>query len=205
MQSKEGKGERLPIHEVVQPRELRSGASNDAITQPQWRNVQQIVVCRNSKISNCPQEKLAVVHLGTENLLNGFFFLVILASFLSLTLLTWAFFRGGIAWKNGRNQMGRVSIAGPRGLPPFGSLFSLSHGLRHRTLACMASSHAATKLMAFSLGSTPAVITSDLKIAKEILTSSHFANRPIKKSTKCLIFSRAIGFAPNGTEKNCVC
>lgn len=50
--------ERLPIHEVVQPRELRSGASNDAITQPQWRNAQQIVVCRNSKISNCPQEKL---------------------------------------------------------------------------------------------------------------------------------------------------
>lgn len=141
----------------------------------------------------------AVVHLGTENLLDGFFFLVILASFLSLTLLTWAFSRGGIAWKNGRNQMGRVSIPGPRGLPPCGSLFSLSHGLRHLTLACMASSHAATKLTAFSLGSTPAVITSDLNIAKEILTSSHFANRPIKKSAKCLIFSCAIGFAPNGS------
>ncbi|KAH0976351.1 hypothetical protein GBA52_026070 [Prunus armeniaca] len=99
----------------------------------------------------------AIAHLGTENLLIGFFFLAILASFLSLTLLTWAFSRGGIAWKNGRNQMGRVSIPGPRGLPLFGSLFSLSHGLPHRTLACMASSHAATKLMAFSLGSTPAV------------------------------------------------
>ncbi|PQQ02792.1 cytochrome P450 78A7 [Prunus yedoensis var. nudiflora] len=141
----------------------------------------------------------AIAHLGTENLLNGFFFLAILASFLSLTLLTWAFSRGGIAWKNGRNQMGRVSIPGPRGLPLFGSLFSLSHGLPHRTLACMASSHAATKLMAFSLGSTPAVITSDPNIAKEILTSSHFADRPIKQSAKCLMFSRAIGFAPNGS------
>ncbi|KAB1219797.1 Cytochrome P450 78A7 [Morella rubra] len=52
--------------------------------------------------------------------------------------------------------------------------------------------------MAFSLGSTPVVITSDPKIAREILTSSHFADRPIKQSAKTLMFSRAIGFAPNG-------
>jgi hypothetical protein len=62
----------------------------------------------------------------------------------------------------------------------------------------MASSQAATQLMAFSLGSTPAIVTSDPQIAREILTSPHFADRPIKLSAKSLMFSRAIGFAPNG-------
>ncbi|CAK7346695.1 unnamed protein product [Dovyalis caffra] len=94
--------------------------------------------------------------------------------------------------------MGTIPIPGPRGLPLFGSLFSLGHGLAHRTLACMASSQAATQLMAFSLGSTPAIVTSDPQIAREILTSPHFADRPIKLSAKSLMFSRAIGFAPNG-------
>ncbi|CAL5386240.1 unnamed protein product [Camellia sinensis] len=117
----------------------------------------------------------------------------------TLGLLTWAFSTSGPAWKYGRNQMGRVPIPGFRGLPIFGSLFSLSHGLAHRTLASMASSQAATQLMAFSLGSTPAVIASDPVTAREILTSPHFANRPIKHSAKQLMFSRAIGFAPNGT------
>lgn len=117
----------------------------------------------------------------------------------TLGLLTWAFSTAGPAWKYGRNQMGRVRIPGFRGLPIFGSLFSLSHGLAHRTLASMASSQAATQLMAFSLGSTPAVIASDPVTAREILTSPHFANRPIKHSAKQLMFSRAIGFAPNGT------
>ncbi|XP_050148785.1 cytochrome P450 78A7 [Malus sylvestris] len=139
-----------------------------------------------------------ISHLGTQTLLTRFFCLAAFISFLSLSLLTWAFSSGGIAWKNGRTQTGRVSIPGPRGLPVFGSLFNLSHGLPHRTLACLSSNLAATKLMAFSLGTTPAVITSDPDIAKEILTSSHFANRPIKQSAKCLMFSRAIGFAPNG-------
>ncbi|KAL0324923.1 UNVERIFIED_CONTAM: cytochrome [Sesamum radiatum] len=94
--------------------------------------------------------------------------------------------------------MGRVSIPGPNGLPFFGSLFSLSHGLAHRTLARMALSHAASQLMAFSLGSTPVVVTNDTYIAREILTSPHFASRPIKESAKQLMFSRAIGFAPDG-------
>ncbi|KAF2291040.1 hypothetical protein GH714_019284 [Hevea brasiliensis] len=119
-------------------------------------------------------------------------------SFLVITLSTWAFSNGGLAWKNGRSQMGSVSIQGPRGLPFFGSLFSLSHGLAHRTLACMASRLSATQLMAFSLGSTPAIVSSDPQIAREILTSPHFADRPIKQSAKSLMFSRAIGFAPNG-------
>ncbi|KAL3514022.1 hypothetical protein ACH5RR_026739 [Cinchona calisaya] len=119
--------------------------------------------------------------------------------FLAAGLLTWAFSSCGPAWKNGRNQLGRVPIPGPRGLPILGSLFSLSHGLAHRTLACMASSHGATQVMAFSLGLTPTVVASEPQTAREILTSPHFANRPIKESAKQLMFSRAIGFAPNGS------
>lgn len=53
--------------------------------------------------------------------------------------------------------------------------------------------------MAFSLGSTPVVVASHPTTAREILTSPHFADRPIKQSAKSLMFSRAIGFAPNGT------
>lgn len=139
---------------------------------------------------------LAIVQ--SQSLSNFLILLFIFTSFLAITLLTWAFSTGGLAWKNGRNQMGRVPIPGPRGLPFFGSLLSLSHGLAHRTLACLASSHAATQLMAFSIGSTPAIVTSDPTIAREILTSPHFADRPIKLSAKRLMFSRAIGFAPNG-------
>lgn len=114
--------------------------------------------------------------------------------------MTWAFSTGGPAWKNGRNHTGRVPIPGVNGLPIFGSLFRLSHGLPHRTLAAMANSSRSHKqLMAFSLGSTPVVVASDPQIAREILTSPHFANRPIKESAKQLMFCRAIGFAPDGS------
>ncbi|OVA17048.1 Cytochrome P450 [Macleaya cordata] len=137
--------------------------------------------------------------LGTKNLFDGFILFSLFVAFVSVGLLTWFFTSGGIAWKNGRNQLGRVSIPGPRGLPIFGSLFSLSRGLAHRTLATLSSSLSAKQLMAFSLGSTPVVVASDPHTAREILTSPHFADRPIKQSAKKLMFSRAIGFAPNGT------
>ncbi|KAK2971257.1 hypothetical protein RJ640_013017 [Escallonia rubra] len=139
--------------------------------------------------------------LGSNNLLDGYLIFSFVIALVSLTLLTWAFSTGGIAWKNGRNRNGAVSIPGPRGLPIFGSLFTLSRGLAHRSLASMAWSRsgAATQLMAFSLGSTPVVVASDPHVAREILTSPHFANRPIKQSAKSLMFSRAIGFAPNGS------
>ncbi|TKY51484.1 cytochrome P450 family 78 protein [Spatholobus suberectus] len=133
---------------------------------------------------------------GTQNLL-GNPVLVILTALSSIGLLAWAFPRG-VAWRNGRNQMGQVPIPGPKGVPIFGILFSLNRGLPHRTLASMASTLTATKLMRFSLGSTPAVITSDPHVAREILNSPHFADRPIKQSAKSLMFNRAIGFAPNG-------
>lgn len=134
----------------------------------------------------------------TQSLSNIMVLFLILALFLVGGFLAWAFSDAGPAWTNGRNRMGRVRIPGPTGLPIFGSLFSLSHGLAHRTLAAMASHRAATQLMAFSIGSTPAVVASEPHTAREILTSPHFANRPVKESAKQLMFSRAIGFAPNG-------
>lgn len=136
--------------------------------------------------------------LGSGNLLDGVVLLAIAAAFLSVSLLTWAFSGAGVAWKNGRERQGSVPIPGVKGLPVLGSLVSLSRGLAHRTLASMAASQAATQLMAFSLGSTPVVVASDPTVAKEILTSPHFADRPVKQSAKTLMFSRAIGFATNG-------
>lgn len=137
--------------------------------------------------------------LGSKTLVDEYAIIAILLSFISVSLLTWAFSQGGVAWRNGRNSNGAAAIRGPRGLPVFGSLFTLSRGLAHRSLATMAKAHKATSLMAFSLGSTPVVVASEPKIAKEILTSPDFADRPIKQSARSLMFSRAIGFAPNGT------
>ncbi|KAF8026703.1 hypothetical protein BT93_F3241 [Corymbia citriodora subsp. variegata] len=137
--------------------------------------------------------------LKTQHAFDPILFVAILVAFsTSAVILSWAFTPGGLAWKNGLNKRGKVPIPGPCSLPFFGSLFGLSYGLPHRTLARMASRRAATQLMAFSLGPTPAVVTSNPQIAREILTSPHFANRPLKQSLKSLMFGRAIGFAPEG-------
>ncbi|KAK9230536.1 hypothetical protein WN944_023507 [Citrus x changshan-huyou] len=139
--------------------------------------------------------------LAQQNIFDSYSLLSLFLALVLLYLLTWAFSTGGgVAWQNGRNQRGSVAIPGPKGVPLFGSLFTLSRGLAHRTLAAMAWSRGNTQLMAFSLGgSTTVVVASDPHTAKEILTSPHFADRPIKQSAECLMFSRAIGFAPNGT------
>ncbi|GAB4861043.1 hypothetical protein Ancab_036202 [Ancistrocladus abbreviatus] len=101
--------------------------------------------------------------------------------------------------------MGCVSILGPRGLPIVGSLLMLSRGLPHSTLASMAHSLAmvnanAKQLMAFSLGSTRALVTFDPQIVKEILTSTHFGDRPINQSAQELMFDRAMGLAPGDVQ-----
>eukprot|EP00253_Pinus_taeda_P027483 PITA_27483 len=104
--------------------------------------------------------------------------------------------RGGCAWA-GRIKKG-VPIPGPKGMPIIGSLMEMSVGLPYRKLEYLARLHGAKKIMAFSLGSTPAVITSDPDVARDLLSSSHFADRPIKQSAQQLMFGRAMGFAPNG-------
>lgn len=138
--------------------------------------------------------------ITSQNYILNNLLLTILIALISIAFLTCTIPKGGIAWKDGKNQMGQIPIEGPKGLPIFGILFTLNNNLPHRTLASLASTLSTTKqLMAFSLGSIPAVITSNPNIAREILNSPHFSNRPIKQSAKSLMFSRAIGFAPNGT------
>lgn len=52
--------------------------------------------------------------------------------------------------------------------------------------------------MAFSLGDTRVIVTCHPDVAREILNSSVFADRPVKESAYSLMFHRAIGFAPYG-------
>ncbi|URD82417.1 monooxygenase [Musa troglodytarum] len=120
-------------------------------------------------------------------------------AFVSLGLLSWALSPGGPAWSHGRARRGIVTIPGPRGLPVFGSLFALSSNLPHRVLAALSAAAHAKPLMAFSIGSTPAVVSSDPAVAREILYHPAFADRPLKRSARELMFSRAIGFAPSGS------
>uniref|UniRef100_A0A0C9RQ42 TSA: Wollemia nobilis Ref_Wollemi_Transcript_3764_2238 transcribed RNA sequence n=1 Tax=Wollemia nobilis TaxID=56998 RepID=A0A0C9RQ42_9CONI len=106
---------------------------------------------------------------------------------------------GGCAWASRqKKKKGTAAIPGPRGFPIIGSLLDMSRGLAHRNLAQLAHLHDAKKLMAFSLGSTPTVITSDPDVSRELLNSPDFADRPLKQSAQQLMFGRAIGFAPNG-------
>lgn len=70
--------------------------------------------------------------------------------------------------------------------------------LAHRKLAAMAASSGATRIMAFSLGATPVIISSHPDTAREILSASSFSDRPMKASASLLMFDRAIGFAPSG-------
>eukprot|EP00253_Pinus_taeda_P011628 PITA_11628 len=105
---------------------------------------------------------------------------------------------GGCAWAGRHRRSDHVPIPSPKGWPIIRSLMDMSIGLAHRKLEYLACLHGAMKLMAFSLGSTPAVIKSDPEVARELLNSPHFANRPLKQSAQQLLFGQAIGFAPNG-------
>ncbi|KAH6807310.1 cytochrome P450 [Perilla frutescens var. frutescens] len=97
---------------------------------------------------------------------------------------------GGFAWKN-YHQNPKNQLKGPK--------FSCNFmgPLAHRKLASMASSMRATRLMAISLGSMRVVISSSPETAKDILCGSAFVDRPIRESTRLLMFDRAIGFAPS--------
>jgi hypothetical protein len=76
---------------------------------------------------------------------------------------------------------------------------ALMTGLAHRKLAAAAERQASRRrLMAFSLGETRVVVTADPDVARELLASAAFADRPVKESAYGLLFHRAIGFAPHG-------
>ncbi|XP_026386491.1 cytochrome P450 78A5-like [Papaver somniferum] len=108
---------------------------------------------------------------------------------------------GGLAWalsKAKKQHQAKTAIPGPSGLPIVGLLFVFTGSLTHRLLAKLSQSFKAVPLMAFSVGFTRFIISSHPDTAKEILSSSAFADRPIKESAYELLFHRAIGFAPYG-------
>ncbi|CAA2965317.1 cytochrome P450 78A6-like [Olea europaea subsp. europaea] len=124
-------------------------------------------------------------------------FLALLA-WLCMNLIFWAH-PGGPAW--GKYKWRKLActkpIPGPNGIPIIGSM-KLMMGLAHHKIAAMAESCKAKRLMAFSLGETRVIVTCNPDIAKEILNSSTFADRPVKESAYNLMFNKAIGFAPYG-------
>ncbi|XP_015070185.1 cytochrome P450 78A3-like [Solanum pennellii] len=139
-----------------------------------------------------------------------YFILFIVLFWLLMNIIYWSH-PGGPAWgkynwskkirsasfNNNNNNNDNNNISGPRGFPIIGSM-NLMSGLAHRKIAEMAQSCVAKRLMSFSLGETRVIITCNPDVAKEILNSSVFADRPVKESAYSLMFNRAIGFAPYG-------
>lgn len=129
-----------------------------------------------------------------------FIFLIVFICFswLTLSFLYWTF-PGGPAW--GKHYLWTKSysnpIPGPRGFPVIGSM-NLMADLAHQHLAAIAKVLKAKRVMALSLGETRLIVTSDPDVAKEILNSSIFSDRPVKETAYSLMFNRAIGFAPYG-------
>ncbi|KAL5726790.1 hypothetical protein ACHQM5_000048 [Ranunculus cassubicifolius] len=124
---------------------------------------------------------------------------LILSAWLSIVLLHWAY-PGGPAWGKfySNNNSKSKPIPGPRGFPLLGSMNLMASRLAHHRLASESIRLGAQRLMAFSLGETRVVITSNPDVAKEILNSSVFVDRPVKESAYSLMFHRAIGFAKYG-------
>ncbi|KAL8090714.1 cytochrome P450 78A9-like [Apium graveolens] len=127
-----------------------------------------------------------------------FLIVVICLSWLTLSFVYWTF-PGGPAW--GKHYFWTKSypnpIPGPRGYPVIGSM-NLMADLAHQHLASVAKVLKAKRVMALSLGETRVMVTSDPDVAKEILNSSVFSDRPVKETAYSLMFNRAIGFAPYG-------
>ncbi|CAN8305298.1 unnamed protein product [Cochlearia groenlandica] len=131
------------------------------------------------------------------SLFNSFNFLTLETfGYISLFVATVAFFfsPGGLAWAFTKSSSKtKVSIPGPSG-----SLSVFSGSTPHRVLAALAKRFQAVSLMAFSVGFSRFVISSEPETAKEILNGSAFVDRPVKESAYELLFHRAMGFAPYG-------
>ncbi|KAM6569464.1 hypothetical protein CsatB_017449 [Cannabis sativa] len=129
---------------------------------------------------------------------------VLLCSFLFVAVFAFWLSPGGIAWALSKSRVGHhghapTAIPGPSGLPFLGLVLAFCNGsLTHRVLAKLSESFRARSLMAFSVGFTRFVVSSQPETAKELLNSSAFADRPVKESAYELLFHRAMGFAPYG-------
>ncbi|XP_031262723.1 cytochrome P450 78A9-like [Pistacia vera] len=127
-----------------------------------------------------------------------YFFIFLCMAWLAMAFCYWSY-SGGPAW--GKYWLKRGikarTIPGPRGFPILGSI-TLLINLAHHKLYAAAEYFRAKRLMAFSVGDTRVIITCNPDVAKEILNSSAFADRPIKETAYSLMFNRAIGFAPYG-------
>ncbi|KAL5156262.1 Cytochrome P450 78A3 [Glycine soja] len=135
--------------------------------------------------SKCTQENLAWVLLIMGSL------------WLTMTFYYWSH-PGGPAWGKYYTYSPPLSIIpGPKGFPLIGSM-GLMTSLAHHRIAAAAATCRAKRLMAFSLGDTRVIVTCHPDVAKEILNSSVFADRPVKESAYSLMFNRAIGFASYG-------
>ncbi|GMH09586.1 hypothetical protein Nepgr_011427 [Nepenthes gracilis] len=148
--------------------------------------------------------------LSSQNIPLLLLCLLLLAYLAVPAILCWGH-PGGPAWGKYYNYLCRRRrngeifwerrIPGPRGYPVIGSMNLMSVGLAHRRLLAAAAAEEAgrgRRLMAFSMGETRVIITCNPDVAKEILYSSAFADRPVKESAYRLMFNRAIGFAPYG-------
>lgn len=132
------------------------------------------------------------------------FVLFIVLLWLVMNIIYWSY-PGGPAWGKYKWRKNPAlasfnnnnNIPGPRGFPIIGSM-NLMAGLAHRKIAAMAQICRAKRLMSLSLGETRVIVTCNPDVAKEILNSSVFADRPVKESAYSLMFNRAIGFAPYG-------
>ncbi|KAI5084390.1 hypothetical protein GOP47_0000559 [Adiantum capillus-veneris] len=138
---------------------------------------------------------------GARSLLNLLLIVCAIACLsIAIALTRWAS-PGGPAWgrlaRGGPVAATAKPIPGPHGIPILGSLLSLGP-LAHRTLASLSQKYNALPLLALSLANTRVIVASLPSSAKEILTSSCFADRPVKQSARRLLFDRAIGFAPYG-------
>ncbi|OIW02286.1 hypothetical protein TanjilG_11180 [Lupinus angustifolius] len=147
--------------------------------------------------SKCTQQNIA------------YLLLIMATLWITMSLFHWSH-PGGPAWgkyystwrkskssSSDSDHKNNMIIPGPKGYPLIGS-FSLMTSLAHHRIAAAAKACNATRLMAFSLGETRVIVTCHPDVAKEILNSSVFADRPIKESAYSLMFNRAIGFAPYG-------
>ncbi|XP_061370370.1 cytochrome P450 78A3-like isoform X2 [Gastrolobium bilobum] len=147
-------------------------------------------LCVFALASKCTQENIA------------WSIFVMASLWLTMTFFHWSH-PGGPAWgkyyyySTWRKTTTNKMIPGPKGYPFIGSM-NLMTSLAHHRIAAAAKACRATRLMAFSLGETRAIVTCNPDVAKEILNSSVFADRPIKESAYSLMFNRAIGFAPYG-------